>query len=243
MEIKSCSNPETVSIFAAMVLIGKKLAKKYGNIQVLRSVDIEIPKGELVTIVGPSGAGKSTLLQILGTLDKPDAGNLEILGKNPLGLPPKSLAAFRNKHIGFVFQFHHLLPEFTALENVCMPGWIAGRGDKSVKLEAITLLERLGLADRIHHKPSELSGGEQQRTSIARALLNKPAIILADEPTGNLDSKNATDLHQVFLELRKELNQTFIIVTHNLALAAVADRILEMKDGALTDQSAGGKIL
>ena len=231
------SNPETVSIFAAMVLTGKGLAKKYGSIQVLRSVDIEIPQGELITIVGPSGAGKSTLLQILGTLDKPDSGSLEILGKNPIGLAPKALAAFRNKNIGFVFQFHHLLPEFTALENVSMPGWIAGRNNEIVKKEAEALLTRLGLKDRMDHKPSELSGGEQQRTSIARALINRPAIVLADEPTGNLDSKNAADLHQVFLDLRKELNQTFIIVTHNLALAAVADRVLEMKDGNLTVQT------
>jgi lipoprotein-releasing system ATP-binding protein len=220
-----------------MVLEGKQLAKKFGNIEVLRSVDIQIRKGELVTIIGPSGAGKSTLLQILGTLDKPDSGSLEILGKNPLGLSPKALASFRNTHIGFVFQFHHLLPEFTAIENVCLPGWIAGRTDSGVKKEAKALLDRLGLADRIHHKPSELSGGEQQRTSIARALLNKPAIVLADEPTGNLDSKNASDLHQIFLELRKELDQTFIIVTHNLALASVADRVLEMKDGLLTEHS------
>jgi len=220
-----------------MVLTGKNLAKKYGNIEVLRSVDIEIPQGELITIVGPSGAGKSTLLQILGTLDKPDSGTLQILGKNPFELSPKALAAFRNKNIGFVFQFHHLLPEFTALENVCMPGWIAGKKDEVVKKEARFLLERLGLKDRVDHKPSELSGGEQQRTSIARALFNRPAIVLADEPTGNLDSKNASDLHQIFLELRSELNQTFIIVTHNLALASMADRVLEMKDGLLTDQS------
>lgn len=220
-----------------MVLTGKQLAKKYGNIQVLKSVNIEVHEGELVTIVGPSGAGKSTLLQILGTLDKPDSGQLEVLGKSPLVLGTKALAAFRNTHLGFVFQFHHLLPEFTALENVSMPGWIAGRAKPIVEKEAMFLLERLGLKDRIHHKPSELSGGEQQRTSIARALLNKPALVLADEPTGNLDSKNAEELHRVFLELRKELNQTFIIVTHNLALAAVADRILEMKDGHLTDQS------
>lgn len=220
-----------------MVLKGSKLHRKYGSLEVLRSVDIEINRGELVTIVGPSGAGKSTLLQILGTLDRPDGGNLEILGKNPFTLSVKELAAFRNQHIGFVFQFHHLLPEFTALENVCMPGWIAGRSESQILPEARSLLERLGLGDRIHHKPTELSGGEQQRTSIARALLNKPAIVLADEPTGNLDSRNAEELHKLFLELRSELNQTFIIVTHNQSLAAMSDRVLEMRDGWLNTKT------
>lgn len=216
-----------------MVLKGKGLARSYGNLEVLRSVDIEIQKGELVSIIGPSGAGKSTLLQILGTLDKPDTGTLEIMGKNPFFLNPNALAAFRNQQIGFVFQFHHLLPEFTALENVCMPGWIAKRPDPEVRREATLLLERLGLADRLDHKPSELSGGEQQRCSIARALLNKPAIVLADEPTGNLDSHSARSLHEIFLELKQELGQTFIIVTHNAALASLSDRILEMGDGLL----------
>lgn len=216
-----------------MVLRGKGLARKYGSLEVLRSVDIEIGQGELVSIVGPSGAGKSTLLQILGTLDKPDGGSLEIMGKNPFHLDARGLAAFRNRHIGFVFQFHHLLPEFTALENVCMPGWIAKRPDAEVRKEAAFLLERLGLEDRLHHKPSELSGGEQQRTSIARALLNRPAIVLADEPTGNLDTNNARSLHEIFLGLRKELQQTFVIVTHNEALAGLSDRVLEMKDGRL----------
>ena len=220
-------------IFAAMVLQGKQLAKNYGAIQVLRSVDVAIEEGEMVTIVGPSGAGKSTLLQILGTLDMPDSGALSILGQSPLGLKAKALAAFRNRYIGFVFQFHHLLPEFTALENVCMPGWIAGKPKTKVMDEGQMLLHRLGLEDRKHHKPTELSGGEQQRVSIARALINKPAIVLADEPTGNLDSKNARDLHQVFLELKREFNQTFIIVTHNMDLAALADRVLEMRDGQL----------
>jgi lipoprotein-releasing system ATP-binding protein len=220
-----------------MVLKGSQLAKKYGQIQVLKSVDIAIQKGELVTIVGPSGAGKSTLLQILGTLDRADSGNLEILGKNPMGLSAKGLAAFRNQFIGFVFQFHHLLPEFTALENVCMPGWIAGKEDHAVKKKAASLLERLGLYERLDHKPTELSGGEQQRASIARALMNDPAIVLADEPTGNLDSHNAEELHRIFIELKQELNQTFVMVTHNMALAGMADRILEMKDGFLTDQT------
>ena len=216
-----------------MVLKAKGLARKYESLDVLRSVDVEIRQGELVSIVGPSGAGKSTLLQILGTLDKPDSGTLEILGQNPFTLDSKGLAAFRNRYIGFVFQFHHLLPEFTALENVCMPGWIAKRPDTEVRKEAKGILDRLGLSARLDHKPSELSGGEQQRTSIARALLNKPAIVLADEPTGNLDSNNARSLHEIFLELRNELNQTFVIVTHNEALAAMSDRVLEMRDGHL----------
>lgn len=220
-----------------MVLKGSNLHRKYGNLEVLRSVDIEIERGELVTIVGPSGAGKSTLLQILGTLDRPDGGTLEILGKNPFSLSLKDLAAFRNQHLGFVFQFHHLLPEFTALENVCMPGWIAGKPESQIVPEAKKLLERLGLGDRMQHKPTELSGGEQQRTSIARALLNKPAIVLADEPTGNLDSRNAEELHKLFLELRGELNQTFIIVTHNQSLAAMSDRVLEMRDGWLNSKT------
>jgi len=216
-----------------MVLKAKGLARKYESLDVLRSVDVEIRQGELVSIVGPSGAGKSTLLQILGTLDKPDSGTLEILGQNPFTLDSKGLAAFRNRYIGFVFQFHHLLPEFTALENVCMPGWIAKRPDAEVRKEAKGILDRLGLSARLDHKPSELSGGEQQRTSIARALLNKPAIVLADEPTGNLDSNNARSLHEIFLELRNELNQTFVIVTHNQALASMSDRVLEMRDGHL----------
>jgi lipoprotein-releasing system ATP-binding protein len=216
-----------------MVLAGRGLAKRYGNLDVLRSVDIEIRQGELVSIVGPSGAGKSTLLQILGTLDKPDSGSLEIMGQNPFSLSAKALAAFRNQNIGFVFQFHHLLPEFTALENVCMPGWIAHRSDSLVRKEASALLDRLGLSDRLNHKPTELSGGEQQRCSIARALLNKPAIVLADEPTGNLDSNNARSLHEIFLGLKQELGQTFVIVTHNTALAGLSDRILEMRDGLL----------
>jgi len=216
-----------------MVLKAKGLARKYESLDVLRSVDVEIRQGELVSIVGPSGAGKSTLLQILGTLDKPDSGTLEILGQNPFTLDSKGLAAFRNRYIGFVFQFHHLLPEFTALENVCMPGWISKRPDAEVRKEAKGILDRLGLSARLDHKPSELSGGEQQRTSIARALLNKPAIVLADEPTGNLDSNNARSLHEIFLELRNELNQTFVIVTHNQALASMSDRVLEMRDGHL----------
>lgn len=198
-------------------------------------MDLEIARGELLSIVGPSGAGKSTLLQILGTLDRPDAGSLTIEGKDPSRMGARELAAFRNRNIGFVFQFHHLLPEFTALENVCMPGWIAGRDERQVRSEAAAVLERMGLADRTGHKPTELSGGEQQRVSIARALLNRPALVLADEPTGNLDSRNAESLHQIFTELRKDLKQTFVIVTHNPSLATLSDRILEMRDGILFD--------
>jgi len=220
-----------------MVLKGRQLARRYGSIEVLKSVDIDVAEGELVTIIGPSGAGKSTLLQILGTLDTPDSGTIEILGKSSSGLKSKALAAFRNRHIGFVFQFHHLLPEFTALENVSMPGWIAGRPAAQVKSYASELLDRLGLADRANHKPTELSGGEQQRVSIARALMNKPGIVLADEPTGNLDSANAHALHQIFLDLKKDMNQTFVVVTHNATLASLADRVLEMRDGQLTEMT------
>ena len=218
-----------------MVLQGRQLNKNYGPLAICKYVDVAVNQGELVTIVGPSGAGKSTLLQILGTLDKPDSGTLEILGKNPFQLSAKALAAFRNENIGFVFQFHHLLPEFTALENVCMPGWIGNKKDAEVKKRATELLERLGLKDRIHHKPTELSGGEQQRAAVARALINKPTIVLADEPSGNLDTQNATDLHQIFLDLKRELNQTFVVVTHNPSFTALADRVLEMKDGQLND--------
>lgn len=220
-----------------MVLKAQSLSKKYGELSVLQSVDLEVQAGELVSIVGPSGAGKSTLLQILGTLDLPDSGSLEILGHNPIGLKPNELAAFRNQKIGFVFQFHHLLPEFTAWENICLPGWIAGKKESEIKPFATNLMEQLGILDRKNHKPSELSGGEQQRVSIARALINKPAIILADEPTGNLDSHNAEELHRIFLDLKKSMGQTFIVVTHNQALARLADRILEMKDGNLTNQT------
>lgn len=219
-----------------MVLRGQQLSKNYGPLAICKQVDVSVDQGELVTIVGPSGAGKSTLLQILGTLDKPDSGQLEILGKNPFQLQAKALAAFRNQHIGFVFQFHHLLPEFTALENVSMPGWIAKKNENEVKKRAIELLERLGLKDRIHHKPTELSGGEQQRAAVARALINKPAIVLADEPSGNLDTHNANDLHHIFLELKKEMNQTFVVVTHNPSFTALADRVLEMRDGFLNQQ-------
>ena len=215
------------------MLLGKNIYKRYDSLEVLRGVDLEVKKGEVVSIVGPSGCGKSTLLHILGTLDKPDTGEIVINNKNLSELSGNKLAAFRNKHIGFVFQFHHLLPEFTALENVCVPGWIAGRKTKEVQEKALSLLELLGLKDRSEHKPGELSGGEQQRVAVARALINNPSIVMADEPTGNLDSANAKELHNLFIDLRNRLQQTFLIVTHNEELAQMSDRILHMKDGRI----------
>ncbi|OYY16083.1 MAG: lipoprotein ABC transporter ATP-binding protein [Sphingobacteriia bacterium 35-40-8] len=190
-------------------------------------------KGEIVSILGSSGAGKSSLLHILGTLDKADTGTITINNQSVEGLKGKELAAFRNKHIGFVFQFHHLLPEFSALENVCIPGWIAGRKRKEVQDQAAELLEKLGMGNRKEHKPQELSGGEQQRVAVARALINQPVIVFADEPTGNLDSKNAKELHDLFVSLRNEFQQTFLIVTHNEELAAMSDRSLFMRDGLI----------
>lgn len=207
--------------------------KNYGTLPVLRGVDISINKGEIVSIVGSSGAGKSTLLHILGTLDKADKGTITLAGKKLEWLSGRKLAAFRNKEIGFVFQFHHLLPEFTALENVCIPGWIAGTKKKDVLKKANDLLETLGLKDRLENKPAELSGGEQQRVAVARALINNPSIIMADEPTGNLDSTNAKELHNLFIHLREQFNQTFLIVTHNEELAQLSDRTLHMKDGKM----------
>ncbi|QEC42261.1 ABC transporter ATP-binding protein [Pseudobacter ginsenosidimutans] len=207
------------------------IQKNYGQLWVLKGVDINIAQGEIASIVGPSGSGKSTLLHILGTLDKPDKGQVSINGQAINFLNDRQVAAFRNKHIGFVFQFHHLLPEFSALENVCIPGWIAGRKKKEVADRAIHLLQTLGLGDRTNNKPNELSGGEQQRVAVARALINSPKIVFADEPTGNLDSANARELHQLFFDLRKQFNQTFLIVTHNEELAQMSDRILHMKDG------------
>ncbi len=212
---------------------GTNIRKAYGNLQVLKGVDIEIQKGEVVSIVGASGAGKSTLLHILGTLDRPDSGEVVIDNQLINKLSDRNLAKFRNQKIGFVFQFHHLLPEFTALENVCIPAYLMGRTEKEVTKEAHRLLAFLGLADRITHKPSELSGGEQQRVAVARALINRPSVLLADEPSGNLDSDNSTDLHQLFFKLRDEFNQTFIIVTHNEQLANMADRKLVMRDGVI----------
>lgn len=213
------------------MLTGKKIEKYYGSLHVLKGVDISITQGEIVSIAGSSGAGKTTLLHILGTLDSPDGGELWFNGQRLDNMKPKELAAFRNKHIGFVFQFHHLLPEFSALENICIPGWIAGENQTTLKKKALGLLDRLGLSERAEHKPSQLSGGEQQRVAVARALINDPEIIFADEPTGNLDSANATSMHNLFKQLRDELNQTFLIVTHNEELASMSDRVLHLKDG------------
>lgn len=207
--------------------------KAYGTLEVLKGVSIEISRGEVVSIVGASGAGKTTLLHILGTLDRADKGLLEIKETNIASLNDKKLADFRNKNIGFVFQFHHLLPEFTALENICIPAFIAGTAKSATEEKAKELLHFLGLSERINHKPSQLSGGEQQRVAVARALINNPAVVFADEPSGNLDSATAKELHHLFFELRKKFNQTFVIVTHNEELAAMADRKLVMKDGLI----------
>ena len=215
------------------MLTATGIYKRYDHLTVLKGVDINIGKGEIVSIVGSSGAGKSTLLHILGTLDKADEGRISLNGQQFEQLSGRKLAAFRNKHIGFVFQFHHLLPEFTALENVCIPGWIAGDKKKEVVIKATELLKTLGLGDRLENKPQQLSGGEQQRVAVARALINSPAIVMADEPTGNLDSANAKELHQLFIDLRNKFNQTFLIVTHNEELAKMSDRILMMKDGKM----------
>lgn len=209
------------------------ITKSYGQLSVLKGVDISVNKGEIVSILGSSGAGKSSLLHILGTLDKADTGSISINDQSVEGLKGKELAAFRNQHIGFVFQFHHLLPEFSAIENVCIPGWIAGRKRKEVEAEAAALLEKLGLGNRKEHKPQELSGGEQQRVAVARALINQPVIVFADEPTGNLDSKNAKELHDLFVSLRDEFQQSFLIVTHNEELASMSDRSLFMRDGLI----------
>ena len=215
------------------MITGKNIHKRYGTVEVLKGVDVEINKGEVVSIVGPSGSGKSTLLHILGTLDKADIGAVSMNNTVINSLSGKKLAAFRNKHIGFVFQFHHLLPEFTAWENVCIPGWLAGRKKAEVKEKAEELLKMLALSHRMENKPNEMSGGEQQRVAVARALINNPDIILADEPTGNLDSANAKELHQLFFDLRTKFNQTFLIVTHNEELAKLSDRVLYMKDGKI----------
>lgn len=207
--------------------------KSFGNVDVIKGIDLHINKGEIVAIVGASGAGKSTLLQILGTLDKPDKGKVIIDNQDITSLNQKNLASFRNKKIGFVFQFHHLLPEFTALENICIPAFIAGMPKKEAADKAMALLEYLRLTERVSHKPSMLSGGEQQRVAIARALINNPAIILADEPSGNLDSQNAKELHELFFSLREKTGQTFVIVTHNPSLANMADRALTIVDGKI----------
>ncbi|PJB13769.1 MAG: lipoprotein-releasing system ATP-binding protein LolD [Flavobacteriales bacterium CG_4_9_14_3_um_filter_32_8] len=211
----------------------ENIHKSYGNLQVLKGVNLQIKKGEIISIVGASGAGKSTLLHIIGTLDKPSEGKIEINNIDTSILNDKELSLFRNKNIGFVFQFHHLLPEFTALENVCIPAFINKVAKVEAEQKALELLKTLGVAERAHHKPSELSGGEQQRVAVCRALINNPSVILADEPSGNLDSESAKELHQLFFKLRDDLNQTFIIVTHNEELANMADRKLTMKDGVI----------
>ncbi len=215
------------------MLTAKGIEKYYGNLRVLKGVDVDIAKGEIVSIVGPSGSGKSTLLHILGTLDEPGRGEIFLQDRKIHALKGRPLAAFRNKHIGFVFQFHHLLPEFSALENVCIPGWIAGRRKREVEEEALKLLQELGVGHRTDNKPGALSGGEQQRVAVARALINHPDIVFADEPTGNLDTANAKELHRLFFDLRDRFRQTFLIVTHNEELAQMSDRVLHMKDGEI----------
>lgn len=215
----------------------KNITKSFGSLQVLKGIDLTVSKGEVVSIVGPSGAGKTTLLQIIGTLDKADTGSVIIDGQDITKLSQSKLADFRNQHIGFVFQFHQLLPEFSAIENIMIPALIAGVSRREAKQKAMSLLTMLGLADRAEHKPSQLSGGEKQRVAVARALVNNPAVVLADEPSGSLDTKNKEELHQLFFELRDQLGQTFVIVTHDEALAAITDRTIHMRDGIINEDA------
>ncbi|MBO7417811.1 MAG: ABC transporter ATP-binding protein [Bacteroidaceae bacterium] len=215
------------------MIVLEGITKSFGNLQVLKGIDLRIEKGEVVSIVGPSGAGKTTLLQIMGTLDVPDSGRILINGKDVLKLNESELSAFRNEHIGFVFQFHQLLPEFTALENVMIPAFIAGKGMQEARQEAMKLLDFMGLQERAEHKPNELSGGEKQRVAVARALINHPDVVLADEPSGSLDSHNKQELHQLFFDLRKQLGQTFVIVTHDEGLAQKTDRSIHLTDGLI----------
>lgn len=211
----------------------KGIKKSFGSLEVLKGIDLHIDKGEIVSIVGPSGAGKTTLLQIIGTLDRPDSGSVLIDSVDVTSLSSKKLSDFRNRHIGFVFQFHQLLPEFTAIENIMIPAYIAGASPRQARQRADDLLQFMGLSDRAHHKPNELSGGEKQRVAVARALVNSPAVILADEPSGSLDSKNKAELHQLFFDLRDKYGQTFVIVTHDEGLASITDRTIKMRDGLL----------
>ena len=215
----------------------KDIHKKFGSLEVLKGIDAVIDKGEIVSITGASGAGKTTLLQIVGTLEKPDAGEVLIDGRSVFGMKEKALSAFRNRHIGFVFQFHRLLPEFTALENVVLPALIARRSESEARRQAAELLDFLGMKERMHHKPAQLSGGEKQRAAVARALINRPDVVLADEPSGSLDTQNKTELHRLFFDLRKEFGQTFVIVTHDEALAKLSDRTIVLRDGRIVSPS------